>query len=263
MEIVITRSADESGGVAADAIERLITTNPSPVLGLATGSSPLPIYTELIRRHRSDGLSFKHVSAFLLDEYVGLQPGCPQSYRSVIAHEFADHVNLPVAAVVGPQLNDADPAGSGQDYENLIRERGGIDLQVLGVGSDGHIAFNEPTSSLASRTRFKTLTQQTRVDNARFFDGDVEAVPRHVLTQGIGTILEARHLVLIATGANKASAVAHLVEGPLTAMCPASALQLHPKVTVLIDEDAASQLSLQEYYRSAYKHKPDWQDVGW
>lgn len=262
MEVVLATAAQQLAVIAADEVEQLLLSSSKPVLGLATGSSPLPIYNELIKRHRSEGLSFRHATAFLLDEYVGLQPGCPQSYRSVIEQEFTSHIDLPASALAGPQPNAEDPARSGPDYERLIAQSGGIDLQILGVGSDGHIAFNEPSSSLASRTRFKTLTDQTIEDNARFFDDDADAVPRHVLTQGVGTILEARHLVLIACGPGKAAAIAALVEGPVTAMCPASALQLHPKVTVLVDELAASELKQREYYRSAYRHKPAWQMAG-
>lgn len=262
MEVVIAQSAEQLGIIAADAIALLIESKARPVLGLATGSSPLPIYRELIRRHRNEGLSFAATTAFLLDEYVGLQAGCPQSYRSVIENEFAAHVDLPATSLFGPSFDSANPASSGSAYEQVISDKGGIDLQILGVGSDGHIAFNEPSSSLASRTRFKTLTDQTRIDNARFFDGDVDAVPRHVLTQGVGTILEAKHLVLIACGSNKALAVADLVEGPVTAMCTASALQLHQRATILVDESAAAKLTQHDYYRSTYEHKPAWQTLG-
>lgn len=136
-----------------------------------------------------------------------------------------------------------------------------MDLQVLGIGTDGHIGFNEPCSSLASRTRIKTLTRQTRIDNARFFDGDIEQVPHHVITQGIGTILEARHLILLATGEGKADAVAATVEGPVAAVCPASALQLHPHATVVVDEAAASKLKLADYFRHTYDNKPAWQGI--
>ena len=152
-------------------------------------------------------------------------------------------------------LPDAGPA-----YERLLAEAGGIDLQVLGIGADGHLAFNEPGSSLASRTRLKTLTERTRRDNARFF-GSPDEVPRHVLTQGLGTILEARHLLLLALGVGKAEAVAAAVEGPVTASCPASVLQLHPHATVLLDPDAASLLSRRDYYAEVWDGKPDWQSI--
>ena len=168
------------------------------------------------------------------------------------------HVNIPAKNVHIPDGLAKDIPKSCAIYEKQIRGAGGIDLQLLGIGTDGHIGFNEPTSSLSSRTRIKTLTPQTRKDNARFF-GSEEKVPHHVITMGIGTILEARHCVLLAFGKNKARAIAEAVEGPITSMNPASALQQHPKVTVFLDEDSASGLKLREYYRWVYDHKPDWQ----
>ncbi len=261
MEIVITSDPESAAVIAADAIERLLKIEPNPVLGLATGSSPLPIYHELIRRYQRGIISFAHARAFLLDEYVGLEPGHPEAYKSFIQREFTGQVDLPHDALDGPDGTTKGLQSAPEAYETLIREAGGIDLQLLGIGSDGHIGFNEPTSSLGSRTRLKTLTDATRRDNARFFDNDIDAVPRHVLTQGIGTILDARHLVLIATGESKAAPIALAVEGPLTAMIPASALQLHPRVTVLVDEAAASGLLNANYYREAYENKPDWQPI--
>ncbi len=261
MEIVVAESPEHVAQIAADAICRLIDENPKAVLGLATGSSPLPTYRELIDRHRRGLVSFAKARAFLLDEYVGLAPGHPEAYRAFIEREFVGQVDLPLDALNGPDGSGSDLAGAPQRYEALITEAGGIDLQLLGVGSDGHIGFNEPTSSLGSRTRLKTLTDDTRTDNARFFDGDASLVPRHVLTQGIGTILEAKHLVLVATGESKAAPVAKAIEGPLAAMVPATALQLHPHATVIIDEAAAAGLSHVDYYRQAYDNKPDWQHI--
>ncbi len=261
MEIVITESPERAAEIAADAICRLIDENPRSVLGLATGSSPLPTYRELIDRHRSGLVSFANARAFLLDEYVGLEPGHPEAYRAFIERELVSQIDLPPDALDGPDGSGSDLAGAPQRYEALIAEAGGIDLQLLGIGSDGHIGFNEPTSSFGSRTRLKTLTDDTRADNARFFDGDASLVPRHVLTQGIGTILDARHLVLIATGDSKAAPVTKAIEGPLAAMVPASALQLHPHATVIIDEAAAAGLSHVDYYRQAYDNKPDWQHI--
>jgi glucosamine-6-phosphate deaminase len=167
---------------------------------------------------------------------------------------------LPADAVRGPAGDAPDLVAACADYDAAVRAAH-VGLQLLGVGTDGHVGFNEPGSSLASRTRIKTLTAQTRKDNARFFGGDVDAVPRHVLTQGIGTILAARHLVLLAWGSGKADAVAQLVEGPVTAMMPASALQLHPHATVIVDEDAAARLRLADYYRETYAAKPEWQGL--
>jgi glucosamine-6-phosphate deaminase len=261
MEIVIVSSAEEAAHIAADAIQRVVETSERPVLGLATGSSPLPTYKALIDRHDAGTLSFAAARAFLLDEYVGLPPGHPEAYRAFIQREFTDQIDLPTDALFGPDGASDDLAHAVVGYEQQIEASGGVDLQLLGIGSDGHIGFNEPTSSLGSRTRLKTLTDATREDNARFFDDDVEAVPRHVLTQGIGTILNARHLVLIAMGESKAAPIALAIEGPLTAMVPASALQLHPHVTVIIDEPAARDLTHADYYREAYSHKPDWQHI--
>jgi glucosamine-6-phosphate deaminase len=256
MEIVIADSPEQAANIAADAIERVLAASTRPVLGLAAGSSPLPTYRELIARHRRGQLGMAAASAFLLDEYVGIPADHPDAYRAFIQRHFTDQVDLPPSALFAPDGTSDDLAGAAASYERQIAASGGIDLQLLGIGSDGHIGFNEPTSSLGSRTRVKTLTDATRADNARFFAGDTAAVPRHVITQGIGTILEARHIVLIATGASKAAPIAHTIEGPLTAMVPASALQLHPRVTVIIDELAAAELTLADYYREAYGPKP-------
>ena len=199
MEVVPLASADEVAALAADTIEALVRARPACVLGLATGSSPVPTYAELVARHRAGtGPSYDEVRAFLLDEYVGLPPGHPQSYRATIARELTDDLGLPADRVHGPDPTDVPTAGAA--YEAQLVAAGGVDLQVLGIGSDGHLAFNEPGSSLSSTTRIKTLTEQTRRDNARFF-GSLDEVPHHVLTQGLGTILRARHLLLIATGA--------------------------------------------------------------
>lgn len=260
MEVVI---ADEYtlAELAADAIERLLRTEAAPVIGLATGSSPLRIYDELTTRHKNEGLSFAHAQAFMLDEYVGIADDHPERYRNVIDTEIATRVDFAEGAVHGPDGFADDLAAASADYERKIVGAGGIDLQILGIGTDGHVAFNEPGSSLASRTRVKSLTQQTRMDNARFFDGDVEQVPKLCLTQGMGTIMEAKHLVLVATGGNKAEAVHQMIEGPISAMWPATVLQMHQHVTVLLDEAAASRLQLGDYYRHAYENKPEWQNL--
>jgi glucosamine-6-phosphate deaminase len=260
VEVVIASTPDDVAVVVADAIEAVVHRRPSAVLGLATGSSPLPVYDELTRRHEQGRLSFAASTAFLLDEYVGLPVDHPESYRAVIAREFTGRVDFDPERVHGPDGRSPDLLAACAAYESAIAAAGGIDLQLLGVGGDGHIGFNEPGSSLASRTRLKTLTRQTRLDNARFFDS-INAVPRHVLTQGVGTILEARHLVLVATGEGKAKAVASTVEGPVSASFPASALQLHPHVSVVVDDAAATGLRLADYYREAYAGKPSWQGL--
>ncbi|MBF6100852.1 glucosamine-6-phosphate deaminase [Nocardia cyriacigeorgica] len=257
MEIVIRDDDRQVANTVADIVESCVRRG-AATLGLATGSSPLGSYRELARRHREHGLDFSGCRAFLLDEYIGLPKSHPQSYFSVIRTEFADQVNLDPAQVYGPDGEAADIAAEAQRYDAAIAACGGIDVQLLGIGTDGHIGFNEPSSALTSRTRVTTLTAQTRRDNARFFDGP-DAVPRHVLTQGLGTIAEAGHLVLIALGAGKADAIAAAVEGPLTAFCPASIIQWHRHVTVVVDEAAASALRLADYYRYALEHKPSWQ----
>lgn len=260
MEVVIADAATLAG-LAADVVEAQLRRRPDSVLGLATGSSPLAVYDDLVRRHQEDGLSFAQACGFMLDEYVGLDAGHPQRYRNVIGQEFTDRTDWPAERVQGPDGLAADLPAACAAYERAIAGAGGVDVQLLGVGSDGHIAFNEPGSSLASRTRIKSLTRQTREDNARFFDGDLDAVPRHCLTQGLGTIREARHLLVLATGDGKAEAVAAMVEGPVSARWPASVLQWHPHVTVLVDDAAASRLELTDYYRQTYASKPDWQGL--
>jgi glucosamine-6-phosphate deaminase len=260
VEVVILSASDEIAAVAADVVVALLSHKPGAVLGLATGSSPLGAYASLVERHRAGEVSFAGSQAFLLDEYVGLPAEHPQRYRSVIGEVFERYVDFAPGAVRGPDGNAADLPGACARYEAAIAPAGGVDVQLLGIGTDGHIAFNEPGSSLSSRTRVKTLTSQTRADNSRFFASESQ-VPRHVLTQGLGTISDARHLLLLATGAGKAAAVRAMVEGPVSALCPASVLQLHPHVTVLVDQDAASSLALGDYYRETYAHKPDWQGL--
>jgi glucosamine-6-phosphate deaminase len=219
MEIIVLPDPDAVARTAADIIEQQVRRGPS-VLGLATGSTPLGTYRELIDRHRH-GLSFADAQAFLLDEYVGLPASHPESYRSVIRREFAGHVDFAPDAVHGLDGEAADPAAEAARYEASIAAAGGVDVQLLGIGTDGHIGFNEPMSSLASRTRIKTLTEQTRRDNARFFASPDE-VPEHVLTQGLGTILEARHLLLLGLGEAKAAAV-DAVRFQTVSSCPARA----------------------------------------
>lgn len=261
MEVVLLPSAVDAARLVADAVEALVRRRPDAVLGLATGSSPLLTYRELVGRYRAGtGPSYAHVRVFLLDEYVGLPRGHEQSYRATITRELTSHLDMDPAQVHAPDGAAEDLSEAGRLYESAIAEAGGVDLQVLGIGSDGHLAFNEPGSAIFSRTRLKTLSRRTRLDNARFF-GSVDDVPRHVLTQGLGTILDARHVVLVASGAHKAPAVAAAVEGPLTASCPASVLQLHPHATVVLDEDAGARLQRRDYYRETYAGKPAWQQI--
>ncbi|MAL06839.1 MAG: multidrug transporter [Microbacterium sp.] len=257
-EIVILPDADAAGSLVAREIAALIARTPDAVLGLATGSTPLPVYRALARLVAD--LDVSRVRGFALDEYVGLEPGHPESYRAVITREVVEPLGLDPDRVRTPDGALEGIAHAGADYERAIAEAGGVDLQILGIGSDGHIGFNEPGSSFASLTRVKTLTAQTRRDNARFFasPGDV---PMHCITQGLGTILRARHLVLLAFGEGKSAAVAGAVEGPLSASVPGSAIQLHPHATVVIDEAAASALGDADYYRYAWANKPAWQGL--
>lgn len=250
MQIILCESTREVGHRAADIIEARVRQGPA-VLGLATGGSPALTYQELIRRHREEGLSFSRVSAFTLDEYAGLPPGHPQSYHSTIRREFVDHVDMPLEQLHTPRGDAADLNAEAARYDRAISAAGGVDVQILGIGANGHIAFNEPSSSLQSRTRVKMLASRTRADNARFFEDEPGGVPRLCLTQGLGTIGEARQIVLVALGSNKAAAVRAMVEGPVGAFCPASVLQSHPNATVVLDPAAASDLTLVDYYREA------------
>jgi glucosamine-6-phosphate deaminase len=271
VEVVIVASGQAAGELAARLILSRLADKPDLVLGLATGGSPLPLY-ESLRRAVVAGADLSRVRGFALDEYVGLPPDHPASYHSVIAREVVEPLGLSPDRVHVPDGMAADLVSACAEYEQAIRDSGGIDVQILGIGTDGHIGFNEPTSSLTSRTRIKTLTQQTRRDNARFFGpadsadpadsvDSVEKVPRHCLTQGLGTIMEARQVVLLASGERKADAIANAVEGPVAASCPASVLQLHQHATVIVDEAAASRLRLADYYREAYANKPPWQHL--
>ncbi|WP_375388000.1 glucosamine-6-phosphate deaminase [uncultured Amnibacterium sp.] len=261
MEIVILPDAAAVGDAAAARIAAVVRREPAAVLGLSTGSSPLGAYAALADRVRRGDVDLSHASAFALDEYVGLPEGSPQGYAETIRREATEPLGLDPARVHVPDGAADDLEAACLDYERRIREAGGVDLQLLGIGSNGHIGFNEPTSSFASRTRIKTLAPRTRADNARFFGGDLDAVPLHCITQGLGTILAAKRLVLVAQGEAKATAIAASVEGPLSAMVPGSALQLHPHATVLLDEAAASRLTLSDYYRFTAAHLPAWQRV--
>lgn len=261
MEIIILPDAAQAGELVGGTIADLLGHKPGAVLGLATGSSPLPIYDDLARRYDAGEISFAQARAFTLDEYVGLPAEHPERYANVIRNSFTSRVDFADGAVRGPDGLASDIPTACASYEAGIAAAGGVDLQILGIGTDGHIGFNEPGSSLASRTRIKTLTRQTRVDNARFFDDDLDAVPTQCLTQGLGTIMEARHIVLTATGKNKAEAVHQLAEGAVSALWPATILQHHPHVSVLIDEAAACRLQLADYYRQTYAAKPTWQGL--
>lgn len=258
MEIITQPNAEAASIVAARIIAQLVRRKPDAVLGLATGSTPLATYRALVHMHRTEGLDFSRVTTFNLDEYVGLPAEHPQSYHAFMEEHLFRHLNVPRDRIHIPDGLAADVPEECAGYEAAIVAAGGIDLQILGIGTDGHIGFNEPSSSLASRTRIKTLTAQTRQDNARFF-GSAAEVPLHVITMGVGTIMDARQVLLLAFGERKARAIADAVEGPITAMNPASILQMHPVAKCLADEPAAAQLARLEYYRWVYERKPEWQ----
>ncbi len=258
MELIVQPDAAAASVVAARLVAGLVRDKPDAVLGLATGSTPIGLYKELVRMHQDEGLDFSGVTTFNLDEYVGLDPDHEQSYSRFMRDNLFKGINVPDEKIHIPDGLAEDIPAFCLAYEERIENAGGIDLQILGIGSDGHIGFNEPTSSLASRTRIKTITRQTMKDNARFFERE-DDVPRHVITMGVGTILNARMCLLMAFGRGKAAAVAGAVEGPVTSMIPASALQFHPVVKFFMDKEAASELKRAEYYNWVYDHKPDWQ----
>ena len=227
---------------AAQQIAAAIRQRPHCVLGLATGSTPLGVYRELIRIHKKEGLDFSQVQTFNLDEYVGLPKNHDQSYFYFMQKYFFDHINIHPLSIHIPDGMVDDLEAECLHYEEQILETGGIDLQLLGIGSNGHIAFNEPFSSLGSRTRIKTLTEKTRRDNARFFK-TMKEVPKYAITMGVGTIMDSRKIILMATGKQKANAIKTTVEGPITARVPATIVQIHPYATILIDQAAASKLT--------------------
>ncbi|GAB3274592.1 glucosamine-6-phosphate deaminase [Parahaliea aestuarii] len=248
MKVVILDSPAEVARYGADIFQQQLQRKPASVFGLATGSTPVQLYRELIARNRAGNISFRDVRSFNLDEYMDLPPTHPQSYRYFMDSEFFDHIDIDPANTRVPPGDAADPITACAEYEQAIAGAGGIDIQLLGIGRNGHIGFNEPTSCLTSRTRVKTLTRETIADNARFF-AEGEHQPHLSVTMGIGTIMEARLVVLLATGASKAAAVKAMVEGPVSAWCPASMLQMHPAAVVIADEDAASHLSDPAFFK--------------
>ncbi len=254
MEIIIADTYKGMSELAADMIERQLLRKPSSVLGLATGSTPVGLYQELVRRHREEGLDFSKVITFNLDEYLDLSPSHSQSYRYFMDENLFSHINVDPKNIHVPYGHAEEVVEFCEWYEEEIKRAGGIDIQVLGIGADGHIAFNEPGSSLGSRTRLKTLTKQTIDDNARFFDKPDE-VPRFAITMGVGTILEAKEIILLANGGKKADIVAQALEGPITAQVSASALQMHRHVTVIVDSEAGSKLRRADYYKWVFQEK--------
>ncbi len=248
MRVIITKDYDAMSRRAAKFVRELIEKKPDAVIGFATGSTPIGLYKELIRMHKEEGIDFSKIVTFNLDEYIGLPKDHPESYHTFMWENLFKHINVNPSNVHIPDGTVPDVEAYCQWYEERIKKFGGIDLQILGIGRDGHIGFNEPGSSLGSRTRIKTLARETIEDNARFFDGDINKVPRQAITMGVGTIMEARTLLLLASGKNKAEAVKKTVEGPITAMVPASIMQLHPKAILVLDEEAASLLEREYEY---------------
>lgn len=253
MELIVKKDYEQMSKLAAQMIADVVCENPRCVLGLATGSTPLGTYKHLIRMHKKEGLDFSQVASFNLDEYVGLKPTHNQSYWYFMYHNLFKHINIPLENVHVPDGTAADVEAHCAAYDDEIERWGGIDIQLLGIGGNGHIAFNEPGTAVFSRTNWVALDRSTIEANARFFRKKAD-VPRYAITMGIGTILEARQVVLLANKASKADAIAASAEGPVTAIVPASALQLHPDCTFIVDKDAAGKLKRR--YKSSPRKLP-------
>jgi len=248
MQVIILENPEQVAQHASQWVIELISKKAKPVLGLATGSTPISLYKNLVKSHQEDHIDFSHVTSFNLDEYHNIDAENEQSYRAFMKENLFDKINIDHNNTHLPTCNiNENPRIQGLAFEKKIQHAGGVDLQILGIGANGHIGFNEPSSSLSSRTRLKTLTKQTLQDNSRLFKAD-ECQPTMAMTMGISTILDAKYVLLMATGKNKAKAVSQMITGPLTAMCPASALQSHEHAIVILDKAAASELAEQEYY---------------
>ena len=259
MEVIIRPDANSTGDLVARLIARELRTNPHLVLGLATGRTMESVYAKLVRMHREQGLDFSLCSTFNLDEYVGLPAHDRHSYRHYMNHHLFLQVNIDLRNTHLPDGTASNLEAECAQYEALIKRFGRIDLQLLGIGRAGHLGFNEPLSALRSRTRVKALAPATLAQNAPLFE-DPSTMPRRAVTMGVGTILECRRCVLLATGEEKAEIIAAAVEGPITAMISATALQLHPRCTVVVDEAAASRLKGSDYYRWIYENEPEWEE---
>jgi glucosamine-6-phosphate deaminase len=258
MEVIIQPTESAAASLIARIVAHDLRANPHLVLGLATGKTMEQVYRQLVRLHKDEKLDFSLCSTFNLDEYVGLFPSDPNSYRHYMDNHLFRHVNVEPRNTHLPNGLADDLDAECRGYEALIQRFGGIDLQIVGIGKAGHIGFNEPLSALRSRTRVKALTPTTLKQNAPLF-GSEDKMPRRAITMGVGTIIEARRCLLLATGPSKAGVVAKAVEGPITSMISATALQLHPRCTVVVDEAAAGQLTEQEYYRWVFANEPEWE----
>ena len=260
MEVIILDSVQQASELAARRMAKLLQEKPKTVFGLATGNSPLATYDLFVQLVKEKAISCEYLTCFNLDEYVGLGRDHPQSYFYFMNKHFYAPLNLRPEQCFIPDGRAMDMAKECQDYENCIVDKGPVDLQILGIGRDAHIGFNEPGSSLGSTTRLKTLTETTRNDNAQYFSS-IDEVPHHCLTMGVASILKAKEIILLAFGESKAQAIAQAVEGPVSAWAPASALQFHPKTKVVVDQAAASQLRNKSYYEEVFQKKPDWQNL--
>ena len=260
LNIIKVKTPEEMGKAAADEFEAVIHAKPACVMGLATGSTPLPLYRELIAREQAGKLDFSRVRSANLDEYKGLAPNHPQSYRRFMQENLFDHISIKPENTIVPDGLAADIPAMCEAYERQIEDWGGVDIQLLGIGHDGHIGFNEPCDHFPVMTHEVKLTEMTREANKRFFKS-IDEVPTHAVTMGIHTVLQAKSIILMAFGEGKAEAVEETCEGGVSAFCPASALQLHPHATIIVDEAAASRLRHKDYYKYAFEHKPAWQGI--
>jgi glucosamine-6-phosphate deaminase len=259
VEVIIQPDKEAASLLAARVIARELRAHPHLVLGLATGKTMECVYRHLVRMHKDEHLDFSLCRTFNLDEYVGLFPSDPNSYRHYMDHHLFRRVNVDPRNTHLPNGMAEDLEAECLAYEARIARCGGLDLQLLGIGKAGHIGFNEPLSALRSRTRVKALTPTTMAQNGPMFGGE-DKVPRRAITMGVGTILECRRCLLLATGDTKAEVVAKAVEGPITSMISATALQLHPRCTVVVDEEAGSKLREKEYYRWIFASEPEWEE---
>lgn len=258
MEVVIKPTDERAAFLVARIIACALRQKPHLVLGLATGRTMERVYRYLVDMHREDGLDFSLCRTFNLDEYVGIPPDSPYAYRAYMNRHLFDHVNIDPRNTYLPDGMSADLDEACRRYEEQIREFGGIDLQLLGIGSDGHIGFNEPLSALRSRTRVKALAPSTIEQNAPLCGGDPARMPRRAITMGVGTILEADNILMLVTGTTKAEVLAKAIEGPITSMISATALQLHPRCRVIVDEESAACLKGRDYYRWIFENEPEW-----
>lgn len=260
MEIIIQPDGDAAALMVARVIAREIRRKPDLVLGLATGRTMESVYGHLARMHQEKALSFASCRTFNLDEYIGIPADHAGSYRHYMNLHLFSKIDINLKNTYLPNGMAPDLAAECHYYEEAIKERGGIDLQLLGIGHDGHIGFNEPLSSLRSRTREKALTLSTLKANSAMFDNNIDKVPRRAITMGVGSILDSKRAIMLVTGASKASILAKATEGPITSMVTGSALQLHPRCTVITDEAAATKLEGIEYYRWIFANEPEWQN---